>query len=203
MTSAPCIDNSGGGKNADGTYYCSDLPTEVTWALNHSVPGTKKYYNGFLKNDCTDFASRSLAFAGGLKQDLAPLPFFPPDKHNDNYWYQDHQGKVTATSSSWAAAFHLADFFNDQGSYFLKYHNNAKPGYIIFAQLNDGNHSKENFKKIDHAGVITVVHGKNIYITQHSPSYKNISLFRQKGRMSWFGASRHLYYWIVVPSRKV
>jgi hypothetical protein len=203
-TSAPCISNSGGGKNSGGTYYCSDLPAEVTWALNHSVPGTKKYYNGYLINDCTDFASRSLAFGGGLPEDLAPAPYFPADMHNDAYWYQYHSFIGTATSSSWAGAHHLANFFNGQGSYFLRSANNAEPGYIIFAQLNDGDHSKNpNFAKIDHTGVITVVNGDNFYITQHSPSYKNISFYREAGRRSWLGASPHMFIWIVIPSRKV
>jgi hypothetical protein len=201
-TSAPCVTDPGGGKNSDGSYYCSDLSAEVTWALNHSVPGTKKYYNGYLIDDCTDFSSRSLAFGGGLPEDVAPIPALPGDKHNDAYWYQYHAPGFTYTSKSWAAARHLADFFSGQGSYFLKYANNTKPGYIIFTQLNDQNNSSANFNKIDHDGVITVVNGTGIYITQHSPSYKNISLYRQQGRRSWFGDSPHMYIWVVVPSRK-
>jgi hypothetical protein len=89
-------------------------------------------------------------------------------------------------------------------SFFVKKIARAKPGYIIFAELNDGGHHKTpDFSLIDHTGVITTVSGTDVYITQHSPSYQNISLFRQKGHMSWYRASRHLFYWIVVPSRKV
>lgn len=191
-TSAPCISDTGGGKS--GGYNCPNRTSEVKWALAHAFPGTTKDHNGF-QNDCTDFSSRSLAFGGGLPQDVAPSA--PLQRHDDRYWYQLH-GAVTWTSRSWANSLRLGDFFNGQGSYFLKYASNAKPGYIIFASWKG-----QGWAQISHAGVITVVNGGNIYITQHTNNRKNESLYRQRGRISWFKSHPHLQMWIAVPSRKL
>jgi hypothetical protein len=195
-TSAPCINAPNGGQH--GGYLCPDRGKTVNWALAHTVPGTHKFYNGFTLDDCTDFSSRSLTFGGGLPEDIAPVPALPADKHNDKYWYQVHLWPFTYTSNSWANAYHLANFFLQQGSYYLKHANNAQPGYIIFAQWQG-----KAFKDMSHDGVITVIHGSNIYITQHSAARKNESLYRQAGRPhSWYGKNPHLTMWIAIPSRQ-
>jgi hypothetical protein len=193
-TSAPCINAPNGGKH--GGFFCSDRADTVSWALANTVPGTRDFYNGFTLDDCTDFSSRSLAFGGGLPQDVAPFPGLPMDKHNDKYWYQLRRFPLTSTSNSWANAAHLANFFLHQGTYYLQHMNNAKPGYIIFAQWHGG-----PLIHMSHDGVITAVNGRNIYITQHSASRKNESLYRQAGRRSWFKAKPSLRFWIVIPSR--
>ena len=196
--SAPCITATTGGRH--GGYLCPNRTNEVSWAFNHTIPGTKRYYNGYLADDCTDFTSRALAFGGGLKEDVAPLPFLPQEKHNDKYWYQYSLAGVTATSSSWANAGHMGDFFNGQGAFFLRHVASSKPGYIAIADW-DGDPNPW-YQGINHLGIITVVNGTGVYITQHSPSQKNISLYRQQGRKSWYGADPHLKLWIVIPARK-
>jgi hypothetical protein len=107
---------------------------------------------------------------------------------------------------SWTVAQRLANFFNGQGSYFLHYASNAKPGYVIFAnwrlQPPADPTPKKGFNSIDHVGVITVVNGTGIYITQHTNNRKNESLYRQAGRISWFKAAPRMQFWIVIPSRK-
>ena len=136
--------------------------------------------------------------------DLAPIPWDPIQQHSDKYWYQVHLSIGTYNSLSWSVAQRQANFFNGQGSYFLKYASNSKTGYIIFANwLNryDPTPTK-GFNHIDHVGVITVVNRTGIYITQHTTNRKNESLYRQAGRKSWFAYAPHLQMWIVIPSRK-
>lgn len=198
-TSAPCIDAPNGGHH--GGYLCPDRGNEVTWAL--------KNWNGSndgFGDDCTDFTSRALHRGGGLKMDIAPIP--QVDQHSDAYWYRvqawDGSEWSWFNSFSWSVAQRLANFFFGQGSYFLKYAKNAKPGYVIFANwLNKQDPTPaKGFYSIDHVGVITSINGKNIYITQHTHNRKSESLYRQTGRKSWFAYAPHLQMWIVVPSRK-
>ena len=136
--------------------------------------------------------------------DLAPVPWDPTEQRSDKYWYRVHYSFGTYNSFSWSVAQRLANFFNGQGSYFLKYASNAKIGYLIFANwLNSEDPSPaRGFNSIDHVGVITVVNGTGIYITQHTKNRKNESLYRQEGRKSWFAYAPHMQMWIVIPSRK-
>ncbi len=189
-TSAPCISATTGGHH--GGYLCPNRTNEVTWALKNAFGSN----NGF-GDDCTDFASRALHIGGGLKLDLAPIPWDPTEQRNDAYWYQVHYAIGTFNSFSWSVAQRLANFFDLQGSYFLKYASNAQPGYDIFASWKG-----QGYFDINHAGIITVVNGTGIYITQHTYDRKNESLYRQAGRRSWFAYAPHLQAWIVVPSRK-
>jgi hypothetical protein len=56
---------------------------------------------------------------------------------------------------------------------------------------------------MSHDGIIAVVNGRNLYITQHSAARKNEALYRQAGRpLSWFGKHPNLRWWIVIPSRQ-
>ncbi len=198
-TSAPCINAPDGGEH--GGYLCPNRNNEVSWALQNAFGSN----NGF-GIDCTDFVSRALHRGGGLKMDLAPIPWLVTYQHSDKYWYRVHLSSGTFNSLSWSVAQRLANFFNNQGSYFLKYASNAKPGYDIFAnwrlQPPADPTPGSGFNSIDHVGVITVVNGTGIYITQHTKNRKNESLYRQAGRRSWFKYAPNLQMWIVIPSRK-
>lgn len=196
-TSAPCIDAPNGGRH--GGYRCPHRPDEVTWALNHAFHSNPHNF----ADDCTDFASRVLNTGGNLFQ-VVPRLYPGAQQSNDHYWYYkfayDHELHAWRWfhSHSWTVAQDQAQFFVNQGSYYLKYASNSKPGYLIFAEWN-GN----RWGSIDHVGVITVVNGTGIYITQHTNDRKNESLYRQKGRRSWYGSNPHMTIWIVIPSRKI
>jgi Putative amidase domain len=196
LSSAPCYSAPNGGHTKG--YYCSNLGNEVSWAHNHAYPGTNKDHNGFA-DDCTDFSSRSLAFGGGMPEDVAPSPAF--QKHNDKYWYQYHAlfGN-TWTSQSWANSRDLGDFFNGQGGYFLKYVSSSKAGYIIFANWK-GQKNKTGWGGVSHAGVITKVTSKNVYITQHTNNRYNEPLYGT-APTTWFGKNPALQVWIALPARK-
>lgn len=203
-TTGPCVTNFGGGKNADGTYDCINRSAEVTFALSHSVPGTRKFYNGFLNADAIDFVSRSMRFGGKMPQDIGRPPSWRSVKSDDHYWYQVHDSIFgTSTSWSWDKGGRMFDFFSLQGAHFVPNINDATTGEIVFAQTNIGGHHTADYRRIGVAGVITQVGAKNVYLTQHSPSRKNYPLLREKNRRSWVGDAPHLYYWILLPSRKV
>lgn len=201
--SAPCIDAETGGHH--GGYLCPNRDSEKSWALNNAFGNNGVFpRKGF--NDCTDFVSRALHIGGGLKMDLAPIPWLTTYEHSDKYWYLQTGAAGNHHSLSWTVAQRLANFFKGQGSYILQHRNNAKPGYVIFAnwrlQPPADPTPRSGFYSIDHVGVITVVNGTGIYITQHTNNRKNESLYRQEGRKSWFAYAPRAQIWIFIPSRK-
>ncbi len=192
QNSWPCSSASDGGKS--GGFDCSNQSAEIEWAQDHAYPGTHKDEKGF-GDDCTDFVSRALHFGGGMPEDTAP--FTITQKHDDRYWYQFHAAAgITETSYSWANSYNNADFFYRQGAHFLKYILDAKPGDIIYADW-----TSKRWSKISHAGVITKVTSKNVYITQHTNNRYNEPLFATTPN-SWFGKHPRLSAWIVLPARK-
>jgi cell wall-associated NlpC family hydrolase len=135
----------------------------VSWALAN----WNGSYNHF-GNDCADFVSRALAYGGGDPETLDPNP---GSTSNDHYWYFLTAKYIRWWSHSWSVAHDLAVHQLDIKSRWIKYWQNAQPGDIIFADW-----SGSKFSGISHVGIITKMVNGEPYITQHSPSQKNVSL---------------------------
>lgn len=154
----------------------------VSWALKN-VFGT---YNGF-GDDCTDFVSRALAYGGGDPEAIGGIP---GNSTNDHYWYFLTGKYIRWWSHSWSVARDLATHLNIRKSRWLKYWQDAQPGDIIFANWNGS-----KFSGISHVGIITKMVKGEPYITQHSPSQKNISLHY------WLThGGKDVHVWIAVPA---
>jgi Putative amidase domain len=183
------------------------------WAKAHVCPNapTASACDNYFTDDCTDFASRALAFGGGFPEYWGANPTLPSSKHNLHYWYQYHYSilgyHTAATSSTWARAHSLAEFEKYYGGYFYKYEktqtnvsSNIKPGALIFGAISKGS---TEFAKIDHTGMVTSVAGNNLYITQHSTNYLSRPLWATHKHRSWFNDSNGLLgaVWVTNPVR--
>jgi Putative amidase domain/Fibronectin type III domain len=153
-----------------------------SWAYDN-WNGTNNGYG----DDCTDFASRALHFGGSDPENEGWDP--PIDHTDDDYWYRATFDGITVATYSWAAAYHLADHLNLNGSYYRAYWNYATPGDIIFA-----NWSSNSFTGISHTGVITKMSNGLPFITQHTNDARNISLY------VWLDSHPHVSVWIAVPN---
>lgn len=184
-----------------------DLAGVVSWAKKHAFPGTKR--NDWFHPDCTDFASRAVHIGGGLAENL------PSDhswlnlqnkKSHLNYWFNYHGSNAgvnwTQTSYSWADAENYATNLKIHGAYFWKFGRKSSntssvlAGSVIFGATRGG-----GFGKIDHTGVVTLVTGRNIFITQHSVNRLNEPLWQTAGKKTWFGwESKMRNVWIVIAT---
>jgi hypothetical protein len=184
-------------RNADGTFPSDpnvvlqpmatpSLGGTVAWARAHYNGG----YNGF-KDDCTDFASRSLYYGGGMHQRTYWLP--ASKTHDDHYWFQMHMAAGNAWSTySWGGAYHHANFEYLEGGQYASYLSQAVPGDLIFA-----NWSGSSFSGIGHVAVITKVSKGVIFVTQHSNNRIDSPL--SYGANSWYKGHPNLTLWIVKP----
>jgi hypothetical protein len=170
-----------------------DNSVNLQGVANWALANWNGWYNGY-GNDCTDFVSRALHFGGGDQENYgwdAPFNYW-----DDHYWYRSSfylnppwPFTTTVATDSWAGSFHLARHLWWNGSHWLQYWNQARPGDIAFA-----NWSNYNFYGIDHAGVITKVSNGMPYVTQHSPIQINVPL------TYWLYSHPTVGIWIVQPN---
>ena len=166
----------------------------VSWAKKHAFPGTKR--NDNFHPDCTDFASRAVHIGGGMAENLPTdhsWANLQSKKSHLNYWFNYHGSTFgvnwTQTSYSWADAENYATNLKIHKAYFMRFGrkasstSNVKAGSVIFGATRGG-----GFGKIDHTGVVTLVTGRNIFITQHSVNRLDEPLWRTAGKKTWFRA---------------
>ena len=161
-----------------------------TWAYNHVFTQPANF-----GDDCADFASEALLNGGGMSE-ISP----GGGSTSDDHWWYYRKAQATGRgqvgpfwSHSWSVAHDLAVHLLDWGGASLPYYNHGvQDGDLIFA-----NWSGSSFAGISHVGVVTGIQGNGEpYITQHSPSQRNVTL------QYWLthGGS-HPHVWIIRPSQ--
>jgi hypothetical protein len=164
-------------------------PQVAAWA--------KKWYKGTYNrfgDDCTDFVSRALFYGSHF-----PKRFDRGNDgetymtSNDKYWFfRDYYGMRT-WSHSWSVARDLYQFEKNQYASFVD-PRHAHPGDIVFVDW-----TGSNSKSIDHAAVITAMHGTNPYVTQHSKTRINEPIYKDGDHLTWQKANPSLHIWAAQP----
>lgn len=84
----------------------------------------------------------------------------------------------------------LIDFLGRQGSWFKPYLSQAQPGNILFVSWNGNN-------VVNHAGVVVLNRGNNVYVDQHSPTQSGEPVLRAGGAGAWQSKDPKLELWLV------
>ncbi|SEG85555.1 Fibronectin type III domain-containing protein [Actinacidiphila yanglinensis] len=167
-------------------------PLVAAWA--------KKWYKGTYNrfgDDCTDFVSRALFYGGHFPKRFdrgADGETYMTS--NDKYWFfRDYYGMRT-WSHSWSIARDLYQFEKKQYASFVD-PRHAHPGDIVFVDWQGS-----NSKSIDHAAVITSMHGTNPYVTQHSITRINEPIYKVPDHLSWQKGHPSMHVWAAQPSEQ-
>ena len=176
--------------SAGGGYRVPYEPGEVQWADAH---WNKHVYS--IRDDCTNFVSYALYYGGHLPWQTKYKTPGTAGIHNDNNWFRNPG--LDVSTLSWVFAFHNFVWQEKQGAYFLTYTGDAVPGDLIWANWKGGPGTG-----ISHMGVISVVHGNNPYIDQHTRPRKRIPLWKTGKAYTWQSDNPHLSVWIAIPQER-
>jgi hypothetical protein len=160
----------------------------AAWANTHWSNGGN---DGFQVDDCTDFASRAIAFGGGAPEKIYTSGKYPARTDSLNYWfYWSFFGELRAWSNSWSVAAALAALLWSKGSKFLPHWSQARPGDIVF-----GTRQGPHFDKIGHTGVVYAMKNGMPQIAQHSRNVEEpLSNWPKRGENAIWIARPNIYW---------
>jgi hypothetical protein len=184
-------DSTPEGITSASTTLKSKLSGVASWADSNA---NKTFDDGY-KDDCTDFVSRALFYGGHFRMEVPPFWVSPLIAYfSTSYWYHVAT-KYPYYTQTWSLAPNNAEWQLGQGSSKVGNVSDATPGDVVYVNWT----GKTSVSKINHAGIIVRVVGRNLYIAQHTKNQVDSLYSAGSGYTSWMVSDPRLVLMIVRP----